>query len=244
MEIIFTDTIGVNQDFKPTPALTNLPSWYVELESYIGAPRTPSIGSQTGQNGTAKRCMPMFDAITSGYIIYSFVDIYVSQKEQLHHDNIEKLPFFSWPSNNFQYVQIDPIQFHSPEQLKTHFKNSNMLVPKFINPWAIKTPKGYSCFFLNPKERDLPFSIFEGVVDTDKFIAPVNFPFVLKDPSFEGMIPAGTPLVQVFPFKRDKWKMILGKDKERKESADVRTTLLSKFFDAYKSQFRQVKEYK
>jgi predicted membrane-bound spermidine synthase len=92
--------------------------------------------------------------------------------------------------------------------------------------------------------RESPFTILPGIVDTDTYTAPVNFPFVLNDINFEGLIPAGTPIAQVIPIKRDEWQMSLGTQKEFDEQQKVTNRLQTKFFDRYKSMFRQVKEYK
>jgi hypothetical protein len=52
---------------------------------------------------------------------------------------------------------------------------------------------------------DLPFTTMSGIADTDKHpLGAGNMPFFLKE-DFEGFIPKGTPLFQVFPFKRDNW---------------------------------------
>jgi hypothetical protein len=42
------------------------------------------------------------------------------------------------------------------------------------------------------------------VVDTDKHPIVINFPFVINK-DFSGIIPAGTPIIQAIPFKRDTW---------------------------------------
>ena len=90
----------------------------------------------------------------------------------------------------------------------------------------------------------MPFTIFSGVVDTDTYQVPVAFPFVLKEPNFEGMIPAGTPIAQVIPFKRESWKMEIS-GKELVDLAQQQSTrIMTKFFDAYKNLFRQTKEYR
>ena len=52
---------------------------------------------------------------------------------------------------------------------------------------------------------DLPFYTLGGVLDTDKWGEAGNHPFLLKK-GFEGIIPKGTPIVQVIPFKRENWK--------------------------------------
>jgi len=100
------------------------------------------------------------------------------------------------------------VSFHIPGQLYTHKATKNGDgIPKINNPWAVETPGGYSCLFTPPlNNEDSPIIPFSGIVDTDSYSAPVNFPFQLKE-GFRGLIPAGTPLIQVLPFKRESWKM-------------------------------------
>jgi hypothetical protein len=96
--------------------------------------------------------------------------------------------------------------------------------------------------FIHPvHRREYGGRILEGIVDTDNYHGAVNFPFMLN-PGFEGLIPAGTPIAQVIPFKRDSFKMIIEKDnvKTTNDSIAVRT----KYINGYKSLFRVKKEYK
>lgn len=233
MEIKFTNTAGVPEEYCPKPASAFVPEWYKKLESYISGEKKPT--GQGNSSATAKRCMPVFDAIVGGYIIVSAADVFVSQKET---EDGTKQPYFEWANYGL-------IQFHPVEQMPEHPKrNGHMSYPKWINPWAIKTPKGYSTLFVQPMHRESPFTILPGVVDTDTYTAAVNFPFVLNDVNFEGIIPAGTPIAQVIPIKRDEWQMSLGTQAEFIEQQQVVNRLNTKFFDRYKSMFRQPKEYK
>jgi hypothetical protein len=88
------------------------------------------------------------------------------------------------------------------------------------------------------------FSVLPGIVDNDKYTSPVNFPFTLKDIHFEGLIPAGTPMVQIIPIKRDSWSMKLGNEKHLKKQQLDTDKIGTTFFDAYKNKFRQTKEYR
>jgi hypothetical protein len=81
-------------------------------------------------------------------------------------------------------------------------------------------------------------------VDTDTYKAPVNFPFVLNDVKWEGIIPAGTPMAQVIPFKRESWKHRIGSDKELKEQKNVDMKLKTLLFNSYKKHFWSSKEYR
>jgi len=190
--------------------------------------------SDLGTNSTIKRCMPVFDALTTGYIIPTPCDIFV-----------EKNPD---GSTSFNSSLKGYMTFHSIIQAPYHPENSkknlNQPIPKWKNPWGIETPKGFSCLIINPvHSSNLYFSILEGIVDTDRYTSPTNFPFVLKDPEFEGMIPAGTPLAQVIPFKRSSWKMEMGTEKNLKKVRENRDDLSSVFFDRYKRLFWSKKEY-
>jgi len=98
--------------------------------------------------------------------------------------------------------------------------------------------------FVQPFHRESVFTILPGIVDTDKYSPPINFPFVLNDINFTGLIPAGTPIAQVIPFKRDSWNLKFGKEKDILKITSDHTLLRSKFFDGYKTLFRQTKEYK
>jgi hypothetical protein len=51
-------------------------------------------------------------------------------------------------------------------------------------------------------------------------------------------------MAQIIPFKRDSWNMELGSAEDYKEQNLVTSKLRTKFFDSYKTQYRQTKEYK
>ena len=234
--ITFINTAGILEEFAPKPATSFVPDWYKDMDSYMGGEKKPTGEGQT--TGTIKRCMPVFDALTHGYIITTYVDIFVSQKEQLDgQGNFRKLPWYEWPSFN-------PIEFHPTKQAPIHPAHNGAPYPKIINPWGIKTPPGYSTMFMAPVHRDNLFTILPGVVDTDTYTAPVNFPGVLTDVNFEGLIPAGTPIAQVIPFQRESWVMELGEQEALIQQSMVTKKLRTRFFDSYKAQYRQVKEYK
>jgi len=227
MNITFTNTSGFDGLEQPQPASKFIPDWYKKMESYVGGYKKPN--GNGGTEITIKRCMPVFDAISAGYIILSPADVYVSIKDGEQ--------YFEWPD-------LGLINFHPIKQAPTHPNKNRHAYPKWTNYWAIKTPKGYSTMFVQPMHRESVFTILPGIVDTDEYYAPVNFPMVINDPEFEGLIPKGTPIAQVIPFKRDSWSMKFGGQKELEEQANVTKNLQTKFFDRYKNMFRQNKEYK
>jgi hypothetical protein len=228
-KIIFTNTLGTPEEFAPKPASTCVPSWYKDIPSYMNGIKKPD--GQGGTSATIKRCMPVFDSISAGYILFTPVDVWISQRDGE--------PWYEWPS-------FGPIQFHPVKQAPTHpDRNGHQTdYPKWINSWATQTPSGYSTLFVQPFHRESVFTILPGVVDTDQYNAPVNFPFVLNNIKYEGLIPAGTPMAQVIPFKRDLWQMEIGNSNDFNEQNKTTIKLRSKFFDGYKTLFRQNKEYK
>jgi len=227
--IKFTDARGFHKEYEPKPASAFVPDWYKEMESYMGGTKRPD---EYGARGTIKKCMPVFDAITSGYIITTFVDIWVTQMPG-------SATIYTW--SNFE-----PIKFHPNEQADKHpaAKDFKFNFPKFVNPWIIETPPGYSCLFMPPAHRDNPITIFPGVVDTDTYALNVEFPFMLTDPNFDGLIPAGTPIAQVMPFKRENWESSVGADQERAKAATIKNVLISKFYQVYKDKYWVKKHYK
>jgi hypothetical protein len=178
---------------------------------------------------TIKKCVPIFDAMTAGYIIYTQVDVQVSKENGV--------PHYKWPSQK-------AILFHPVEQAPLHPKKNEMPYPKWNNPYGISTPPGYSVLFTQPFHRESMFTIFDAVVDTDKYKSLVSIPFTMNNLDWEGIIPAGTPMAQVIPFKRESWKHNIGSDKEREQQERVDSQLHSLFFNSYKKQFWSRKEYR
>lgn len=226
-KITFINVLGVDEKYKPIPSKLDIPKWYKELESYMNGSKKPVGDGTTAE--TIKKCIPVFDAITAGYIIPLPSDLFISSQDDK--------PYYEWAS-------LDLITFHSNKQALTHPAGNSFDYPKLSNPWGIKTPSGYSSLFVQPFHRESRFTILPGVVDTDTYTAPVNFPFVLNDPKWEGLIPAGTPMVQVIPFKRQSWEMEIGSSKDLEEQNKVTNLLKSVFFDRYKNLFWHRKEYK
>lgn len=221
--ITFSTLFDIEKEHYPQPASKVIPDWYKQIDSYIGGKKLPTGNGLT--TGTIKKCIPVFDAITAGYIISLPADVFVSQRDDA--------PYYEW--SNFNLVQ-----FHDKVQAPNHPMANPFPYPKWINPWSIKTAPGYSTLFVQPFHRESVFTILPGIVDTDIYSAAVNFPFVLNNSKYEGIIPAGTPIAQVIPIRRDKWKMELGDTNQ----ARITTRLQSKMFDRYKSLFWYRKEYK
>lgn len=226
-KVVFTDTIGVDEQYAPVPATKVLPDWYKNTPDYVDGERLIKDG-QTPH--TIKKCIPVFDAMTAGYILKTYVDVQVTQRDGL--------PYYEWPNHG-------AITFHPVRQAPEHPSRNDAPYPKWSNPWSISTPRGWSSLILPPMHNpNGVFSILPGLVDTDTYTAPINFPFTLDDVSWEGLIPAGTPMAQIVPINRKSWRMSIGGDSERVSQARVTNKLASLWFHSYKRQFWSRKEYR
>jgi hypothetical protein len=179
----------------PIPAGKILPEWYKRENSSM-VPGQIVMSDDGNPQRTIKACMPIFDMMTAGYIITLPGDLIIQ------HVPGEIFPKASWSTD-----EMELITNHIPEQFRTLStpEEYHRLGYKFMNPWTIKTPPGYSCFFTQPAMRDdLPFQVLPAIVDTDRHPVSVNFPFFLRK-DFEGILEMGTPIMQVIPFKRDEW---------------------------------------
>jgi hypothetical protein len=232
------DYFALQEDY-PIPAKLNIPEWYKKLE-------------HTVLDKTVKGCMPFLDSLTAGYLLKIPQDFYVRHNV----DNVdEKGKKFKDSFQTFalhdmsQILHVksinlnSSIDIHPIKQLEgAPFidKNKNLPFYKILNPWKIKTSKGYSCLFVPPlNNSDDRFSIIPGIVDTDTFPNEINFPIVIngdKYPVLETTIEKGTPYVQIIPFKRDSWKMTTRPRKE-KEIKNSRLFYGLKVLKTYKDKY-------
>ncbi|NBO98565.1 MAG: hypothetical protein EBU90_00285 [Proteobacteria bacterium] len=214
---------------RPYPAIQKLPEWISNTPSYIGGHR--GVDEFSDPNTTIKKCMPLFDSITAGYHIPLHSDVWV---ENGGASNIN----IKWSWDTIQVVDITKQeQIHTYPYPEGHYPTAF----KWINPWIVKTPPGWSCIFTHPFHHDhLPFKSLTGIVDTDKHPIPVNFIFFLNK-NFEGLIEKGTPMIQVIPFKRSTFKSEFSYDTGffRTQWQKAHTV----FFDRYKRFFRSQKKY-
>lgn len=177
----------------PSPAKNALPDWFKGMSKFFDGSKKARYLSRGYGNQTVKGCPPFLDSMMSGYVITLPADVLIEPSENGR--NVK------WGST------IEVAASHSVEQLSTEQVpegySSDPL--KWLNFWTIKPPAGYSLLFVHPLNRtDLPFHTLSGIVDADTYEMPVNFPFLIRD-NFSGIIPMGTPIAQVIPFKREAW---------------------------------------
>jgi hypothetical protein len=221
---------------EPTPSSRLIPDWYRKQPGLVDTGNEVNNG---GGGATVKKCMPVFDALTAGYIITAPCDIYLDATDP------EKLSY-SVPIKLKQF-QSDMFATHAFEQYDYYPIDKSIYHKQLfrIFPfWSVGTPKGYSAFYLQPMHRELETQAIPAIVDTDSYVSEGHASFLVKK-GFKGVIKQGTPLVQVIPFKRESWiKKIVDVPNSTKFLAKQRYILRSKFVNAYKDMFWFKKEYK
>jgi hypothetical protein len=228
MEITFIDNKGDNLE-PPILAENNLPEWYKKIFSYIDNKKSKlSINGIPFTTSTIKKCMPIFDTLTSGYLLNTWSDITI--------ENVNGV---------ITYHITEPILAeHNIQQAPNHpaVHKQDDIIAKFMNNWGIKTPEGYSCLFIAPVHRENPISILTGIVDTDTYYLPVHLPFTLTNRDFTGVIPKGTPIAQIIPFKRTEWNARY-ESINQEENEKINDKLYTSDFNVYKNNFWSPKHY-
>tara|TARA_R100001244_G_C5168673_1_gene131558 strand:+ start:900 stop:1658 length:759 start_codon:yes stop_codon:yes gene_type:complete len=223
------------KDVFPIPAKLNIPEWYKDLKT-------------SQEYVTIKSCIPFLDALTAGYILRMPQDFHVKHNYVNKEGNRDSNFRFGFSDAEYGRLIERGINMntkdretHHPDQLGRecpfHKKNKYLPYYKILNPFKIVTPPGYSCLFVPPlNNTDDRFNIISGLVDTDTFKPPVNFPIIIngdKYPELESTIKKGTPYVQVIPFKRESWKMKMGEQKD--DNIITHLTIMKEVWNNYKN---------
>jgi hypothetical protein len=194
----------------PATSISVIPKWYRDADrfvknyhtgEYAKAPKEmcpfPKEGTADdyGKIPTWKACPALMDGFSTGYVFktpcdltffkdqYGKIDVKVDDPR--HQDFCTRRP----PMDQFEH----PMGYY-----KEHFA--------WYPDWGLELPEGYSCVYMSPMNRfDLPFLNTTGIVDNDKVFLSGTFPFFIIE-GWEGTIPAGTPYMQILPFKREDWK--------------------------------------
>lgn len=254
-EVEFISTFGP-QIVEPQPASYHIPDWFKRQRSFASEHSKSNVflknSLKPSFSSTVKRCFPVRDAITAGYIIPFPFDI--AAKCMIDEDSGETVTGINCSGSYDSLQGAEPMGFHGKKQLDSHpywdFYKHEEKAYKFHNPWVVKTPPGVSCIFQHPAHHpNQKWELFPGVVDTDVYGSNVLLPFVFKlKPGDEFVIKAGQPMVQVIPFIRDKWSHKVSYNPSEEQEIDL--TKSNKKIDAtigrnrYKTWFWNKKEYK
>lgn len=192
-------------DFKPVLAKSISPEWWKKMKV---ADFTTGVMQQT-----LRACPAMDDWLKSGWIIVANRDIHVLNGtvggDKGEHD------FYTWDSH--ADVDSSASTSHPKEQFRSAFEyhghgaDGMSLIKdafKMRCPWNIKTPPGYSCFYLDPfLFQNEYFATWQGIIDTDKFNVGMDNSQIIFYPKVDHsfVIKKGTPICQIIPYKREEW---------------------------------------
>jgi hypothetical protein len=231
LEIKFYPSSKEVEDFLDLPKSSKLliPDWYKKSPAFDQNNLTFD-SKQEVSNFTLKSCPAFLDSLMSGYIQSTWCDIYIEKNDDgsIHWRTPEGLPIIS--TRNKVSVPI----------------NQSYLDAEFVwlRPWIPITPDGYSVLVTHPLNRvDLPFTTLSGVLDTDSghSVPWGKIPFYLNK-DFSGLIPAGTPMFQITPFKREDWTVSAEKFNQKHMDKKI-FERNQKFWNFYKDFFWKRKNY-
>lgn len=197
---IHPDLVGVVPEIKP--ATKFVPDWYKDMPM-----TTQSLEEHNAPNikiavdvPMMKRCLPVRDYLTSGYIIPYWSETLLRKSSKGHYvDLLASNP--DWISK--YNIGVD---WHNIKQIKNsplEELSDGEKVIKLSCPWTIATPKGYSTLFFSPFYHENDVTILPAIVDTDTHVVPTNFPAIIMGE--EVKIEMGAPIIQAIPFKRETW---------------------------------------
>lgn len=205
-----------------------LPSWFKDL-----APIVKLYKDKPFEDMSVKRCMPVLDSFVDGYYIVTNCDInvkHVGDKVTFTGENLVREDILEHPIAQLGDMPI-------PEGYAAW-------AYKWFNPFTVKTPEGYSCIFTQPFNRpESAFYTLTGIVETDNYFQPVLLPFLIK--KFNGVIPKGTPIVQIIPFKREEYKSTveIASEEYLKVQAEESNAFEANRSGKYKKEYRERKQY-
>jgi hypothetical protein len=180
---------------RPVPAKDGLPEW---LRTMPGEALVAELG---GSIRTLKHCPPLLDAMRAGFLMPLAADIRIERGA------------FSWdwdlPPTALGRTTRSPLSFHHAEQAEgSPLHDPERVFVKFNSFWTIALDPGWSLLAMHPANRnDLPFETLTGLVDADLYDGLIHFPARWLDPSFEGVLPRGTPVAQCIPVRREALKL-------------------------------------
>lgn len=232
MPKIYFEQIRPDLDIpKPSPSVYASPDWWKNMERYTM--------HKFRRIGTAKNCPGISDIMYSGYTFFSPADIYVDATG----------PYIKYDFENFGLLNHEKHSFimggHIRKQTEGYeaLEDYHQDIVKIQTFWGIKTEKGYSTLYAHPWHRmELPFFTSPAIVDTDNFPTKSHYNFYFKK-DFKGVIPKGTPLLQIFPFKREEWESEIVESFEENEN-DVYSNLRRISPNPYKRLYWERKKYK
>lgn len=174
------------------PARTQVPKWYKTTPISFGE----SMSFENPQF-TFKACTPFLEAFTIGYMVTLAGDMLWEYDPTA--DTTYK---FTWRQNEVNMVTTRSLKVVGDMPWPNEFEQ---IAFSWDLNLCLDIPKTHSVLVTHPLNRhDLPFVTMSAVIDGFN-LANGSVPFFLKK-GFHGLLPAGTPIAQIIPFKQENWK--------------------------------------
>lgn len=174
---------GLIYSTPPVPAIKYFPKIFKNMPK-----GNPNINFPT-----ARKCPSFIDLYKHAYILPMWCDVILTCSEKEYRWETSRDIFRIDSHGNNQFVDFLPAS-----KKDWHF------VWKFVSPWYLKTPRGYSVLQLPlTYEFNPDFEVLSGIIDTD--IHHETNQQVVQKRLGTIEIDRGTPLCMYIPFKREKF---------------------------------------
>lgn len=194
------------RNFKPVLAKNCIPEWWkrMRIMDYANGSTNHSIRS----------CPAMDDWLKSGWLLVATRDILVLCGNDKGDTDSTRFQSVDMDGRSYEATassRSHPVaQFHNVFEYISDDENTMNIRDafKFRAPWNIVTPEGYSIFYLDPfLFQNKYFAVWQGIIDSDKFHKNMDNSQIIFYPrvNHSFVIPKGTPILQVIPFKREEW---------------------------------------
>jgi len=212
----------------PFPATRGVPQWLKDMPTERLLEPEGGAGGPGSLVPTVKQCPPFLEAMTCGYLMPLAGDVTFTRESS------GVLSFTA--SGKFIETQHVLQVRGSPFQ--------GLPIVKFMSPWVVRTPPGYSTLFLPPLNTfGSPFQVLSGLVETDTYYRPVHFPTAcLLRPGASVTLRRGQPIAQLIPIRREEWQSKAEKSDEAARR-QIETEMAARRHNFYKDLHWKKKGY-
>lgn len=231
---------------KPSPSIYSVPKEWKNLPKVIDhSENVLSAGNIMADilpdltSKTRRMCPAINDSFNFGYVIYCPVDIFIDSTDE--NSLIVQEAIDISPPNIYSMAHPIIEQKEVIDYAKSDFYHDHLL--KIFTTFSVRTDPGYSCWFTAPiSHPNLAVRAIDGIVDTDVFPADHPIPFLVKK-NFKSILPAGTPILQIIPFKREDFYMVDDCTFDFNEAEKRTVKIKSMFKNSYKKNFWKRKKF-
>lgn len=214
---------NINNKYEPVSVKEYMPDWYTKKEKYKKNKHTglyelafKNVGSSysMGRVHTWKSCPAILDTFMSGYYLLTPCDVEIIKNDggntsspysvNLPEEWSKALSSYDTKTSGASHGGFCNVRGYE-EGFPTPYGYEELHFRWFPN-WSFQVPEGYTTLCTHPLNlNNLPFRTIGGFIDcSSEFVGPGNIPFFIEK-NWHGLIPAGTPYMQVIPIKNESW---------------------------------------